>query len=97
MKEMLREAHRPTKVKRMGWALIADEITEDGEGNLVDPKAEYEIMTTQADLAVKVNHDRAIKRIIKASKTKEEVENKLAEYLVKFGKPKEEIKEKKFE
>lgn len=73
----------------MGYELLKAGVEHCGKTSIKE-SSRY---TTgeKIDSGVKVNHARAIKKIIKSARNNDEMEDNLAAYIVKFGIEKEEL------
>lgn len=92
MNEMLLPAFYKKYIRILGRDLIVThKVVKDNKGNEIKPNLTYK--TNQFEKGQPVNHDRAMKDIIKLAKNRVEMEERLAEYLVKFGRRPERMDE----
>ena len=84
MEEMLLPAYHKTPVYMLGRGLIVQhKVVKDDKGNEIKPLKRYK--TNQFEKGILVNHNRAMKKIIAEAKGEKEMQEKLSEYLFKFG------------
>lgn len=83
MLEYLQPAFTQVHSKKFGYSLIESGVLKDAKGRDINPK----LMYSTIEQGQPVNHERAMKKIIADAKDTKDMQEKMANYLLKYGKP----------
>lgn len=84
MLDLLHPAFVPCNRKDKGAVLIEMGVLKDGNGKDIDPDTLYDFRDPKGS---QVNHERALKKIVRQSKTNKIMTDSMAQYLIRYGKP----------
>jgi len=83
MEELLAPAYQKKHSSKMGHTLIGEGVFKDAKGKDINPKLMYKTI----EQGQPINHNRAMKQIIKDAKDEKIMQENLAAYLLKYGIP----------